>query len=787
MSSKLGLTALHALWGPQGGIKLQAVMKQGIISRLAGIAPLRAEKERMEAFMAAAPGAWCGFGSDSSVAYNAELLKTLGLEKIDGITDIQNALSPSDAAVLEGLFIALQEKGLPFSMNARSSARECVFKIVARRGSVPGDFFHYDVLWFEDITVSQAAYERVRESCEKAEDERDRFQTAFDNFPLPLWMRDARTSITWCNRAYARALETTPATVVAEQREMAVKAARRPLPRASIKAMAQAALDQGSTEQVTAHIILAGRRRLVTVSEIPLPGSRMTLGVAEDITREEELESEQKRSSTAMRELLEHMGSAIGIFNTAQKLEFYNSAFSQLWGIDDKTLNAQPRLGDLMEKMREARRLPEQADFKRYKQSWLNMFTGLLGPHEDMLYLPDGKALRMLVVPHAQGGLMMTFEDVTSRLELESSYNTLIAVQKETLDHLAEGVAVFGGDGRLKLWNPSFSQMWGLNPEDLDGKPHVTKLTEKMKARFDTSEAARAQQILMAQSLERRLQDGRLTFADGLLIQYSTVPLPDGGVLVTHADVTDTVRVENALREKNAALQAAERLKLDFLANVSYQLRTPLNAIMGFTEILAKEYFGSLNDRQREYTAGMQDAGDRLLNLIDDILDLSTIEAGYMELEKSDIRIKSVLEAIGNLTRDWARKEKIEIRIECPDDIGFVQADERRLKQALLNLVRNAITYTPAGGLITLSAVLMDAEVRLSVKDTGPGIAPEDRERIFEPFERSAAGVMKAKSTGRGAGLGLSLVKSIAEMHGGRIDLDSRAGLGSTFTVVLPA
>ncbi|MBU0800722.1 MAG: PAS domain-containing sensor histidine kinase, partial [Alphaproteobacteria bacterium] len=458
-----------------------------------------------------------------------------------------------------------------------------------------------------------------------------------------------------------------------------------------------------------------------------------------------------------------------------------NSAFAQLWLLEDQYLNAAPKLGDLMEKLRENRRLPEQADFRKFKQSWLNMFTALINPHEDMLYLPNGRALRMLTVPHPMGGLMMTFEDVTSRLELESSYNTLIAVQKETLDNLTEGVAVYGGDGRLKLWNPAFARLWGLHPEDLADQPHINRIVEKMKGKFPAEVWEHRRAELIAHSIDRRTRDGRIEYLGDRLIAYSTVPLPDGGVLVTHVDVTDTARVENALREKNAALQAAERLKLDFIANVSYQLRTPLNAIMGFTEILGNEYFGPLNARQKEYTVGMSDASDRLLTLINNILDLSSIEAGYMELETADVDVCAMLNGLTDLTCEWARKEKIEVKLDCPADIGTINADEPRLKQVMLNLIRNAMAFTPAGGTITVTANRSPEKLQLIVSDTGSGIAAHDQERIFEPFERAQAG------GSRGAGLGLTLVKNIIEMHKGTVALQSAAGLGTTVTITLPA
>lgn len=754
-----------------------------------GSQTLRTDKARLEAFLDAAQAEYCGFAADGSLAYSKNFCSLLEIDALAGLDDIQNALSPSDAAVLEGMFGRLHDSGIAFSVTVKTAQNGKTLKLSGRRGRDTGEQEQFDVLWIEDISETQAEQAQIIASCQEAEEERDRLQTALDQTPMPLWIRNSRTELTWCNRAYAGTIDCSPATVIAEQKELSLKPLRKSgtgKARTQPSILAQEALDSGQPVQATGHMIMAGQRRLVTVHEIPFSGS-MTLGLVMDITREEELETEQKRYASANKELLEQLGSAIGIFDSQQKLEFYNSAFAQLWGLEEQYLNTRPKLGNIMEKLRESRRLPEQADFRKFKQSWLGMFTSLIEPHEDMLYLPNAKAVRMLAIPHPMGGLMMTFEDVTSRLELESSYNTLIAVQKETLDNLSEGVVVFGGDGRLKLWNPAFAGLWDLHPEDLEGQPHITSLADKMKSGFSPEDWPKHQKNLIAQGIDRTIQDGRVERTDGVLIHYSTVPLPDGGVLITHVNVTDAVQVENALREKNAALEAAEQLKLDFLANVSYQLRTPLNAIMGFTEILSNEYFGSLNDRQRGYTLGMHDAGQRLLGLIDDILDLSTIEAGYMDLNKNNVSIRDILQALHDLTVDWARKEKIEIKLDCPDDIGKISIDERRIKQALLNLVRNAINYTPTGGTITLSAKQVDHHVHLTVQDTGAGIAPADQQRIFEPFERGQSGPDKTGSgPARGAGLGLTLVRNIVKIHGGDVLLESSEGKGASFTVVLP-
>ncbi len=760
---------------------------------------LRDEISRLEAFVAAAPGEYCGWSVEGEIAYSRGFADLLGLPLIRTLADIQARLSPADAAALEGMFIRLQEETTPFSLVVRTLDNTKVLKIVGKAGRDSRSFARFDSLWAEDITAQMRKTEQSEAELRHLRTESRRLNTALDQIPHPLWMRNENATIVWCNKSYADALGIAPAAVVAEQRELPMTAAgKKPAASATsggslLKDLARQALSSGKEQETALHIVVEGRRRLMRLRERPMPLEQDTaltlLGLACDITREEELDAEFRRSSSSYRDLLEQLRTAIALYDSEQKLEFYNAAFAQLWGIEDRWLNARPKLGDLMEKLRENRRLPEQADFRKYKQGWLSLFTGLIGAHEEMLYLPDGSALRMLVLPRPTGGLMMTFEDVTSRLELESSYNTLIAVQKETLDNLAEGVAVFGGDGRLKLWNPALASLWNLNPEDLSGEPHISLLVDKVRSYFDAPDWTLFRETLIALALDRRERGGRMRRAGGSVVDYATVPLPDGGVLVTWSDVSDKVAVENALREKNAALEAAERLKLDFLANVSYQLRTPLNAIMGFAEILTREYFGALNDKQKDYARNIGEASEKLLALINDILDLSTIEAGYMALEKGPLDIRSMLESLVALTAEWAKKENISITLDCPKTIGKITADERRVKQILLNLIRNAIAFTPAGnGKISLVARRVESGgVELSVSDNGTGIRPEDQARVFEPFERIQAPARPdGKPVRAGAGLGLSLVKNIAELHGGSVCLTSAPGTGTRVTLTFP-
>jgi signal transduction histidine kinase len=232
------------------------------------------------------------------------------------------------------------------------------------------------------------------------------------------------------------------------------------------------------------------------------------------------------------------------------------------------------------------------------------------------------------------------------------------------------------------------------------------------------------------------------------------------------------------------ALEEAEKLKTDFLAKVSYQLRTPLNAISGFSEILNAEYFGPVNEKQREYTDGILDATNRLSHLINDILDLSSIEAGYLRLDKSPVDLEEMLTDIHTLALDWAGMENIKTILDIASDINpkTLILDEKRVKQALVNIIRNAITHTPPQGTMTIKMFPCKGCICISVQDTGTGISEDDKANVFKPFN----GDDDKASSGTGTGLGLTLAHNIIALHKGKINIENLQGTGTLVTINLP-
>jgi signal transduction histidine kinase len=241
-------------------------------------------------------------------------------------------------------------------------------------------------------------------------------------------------------------------------------------------------------------------------------------------------------------------------------------------------------------------------------------------------------------------------------------------------------------------------------------------------------------------------------------------------------------RLYRELVQKSLELEAASQHKSEFLANMSHELRTPLNAIIGFSEVLSEGMFGEINAKQAEYLRDILESGRHLLSLINDILDLSKIEAGRMDLELAVFDLPQALEDALILVRERATRRGITLHKAVDPQLGAIRADERKVKQVVLNLLSNALKFTPEGGRIEVRAVPTDGAVEVSVEDTGIGIAPEDQEAVFEEFRQVGLADKKAEGTG----LGLALCRKFVELHGGRIWVKSQVGVGSTFTFTLP-
>ncbi|MFL5258982.1 MAG: ATP-binding protein [Hyphomicrobiales bacterium] len=678
------------------------------------------------------------------------------------LLDFQGWLEPESAGALEDALAHLRDQGAAFNIGIRTLPGE----LLEADGRAAGGLatLRFRPLAGERRSATELSYDARRLGKQVA-----RLSAILDAAPMPIWLRVASGEVVWVNAAYIRAVEATDIqSVISSGTELfnrtRIEPAAPEAPRGLIG---------------RSHAVINGAKCALDLYEVRLADG--VAGFAVDATRLEATQKELKRHIQAHASTLDKLDTAIAIFGSDQRLRFHNAAYVELWGLDPDWLNWGPSDGEILDRLRELRRLPEQANYRDWKVRQLQAYT-TLETRESWWYLPDGRSLHVICEQHPFGGVTYLYENVTKEIQLESRYNEMIGVQRETLDNLHEGVALFGSDGRLKLYNPAVARFWSLDTTFLDSQPHVDQVIEVCRQLL-TDELVWDELKYSVTSLDgsRKPLKSRLRRPDGLALDFASVPLPDGNTLLTYVDVTDSARIENALRERAEALEAADRLKTGFMSNVSYELRTPLTNIIGFAETLALGIAGEMAPKQREYLNDIQSSSQDLLTIIDAILDLTTIDAGAMELRLTDIDVLDVMEQAAKAGEGSLSKRDVTLSIEVAEDAVSFTGDSKRVRQILQNLLANAIGFSAEGGTIRMGSRRDGEAILLWVSDSGRGIEPEFQARAFDRFQSRPM-----PGGHRGPGLGLPIVKSFVELHGGQVSLLSRVNTGTTIICRFP-
>ncbi len=595
------------------------------------------------------------------------------------------------------------------------------------------------------------------------------FRTLLDAIDLPVWQRGTDGALTWVNEAYADAVEAPDvATAVAEGRELLATVARE-------KIRAVSTFDTPFRDKVST--VVKGNRTFFDVVDARSPAG--SAGVAIDVSGIEAVREELNRTLKSHAETLDHLATPVAIFDGNQRLQFYNQAFQRLWNLDIGFLERKPDNGEVLDRLRAGGQLPEQLNWKQWKANALSVYQAL-DTQSDLWHLPNGQTLRVFATARPQGGATWVFENLTEKVDLETRYNTLVQVQGETIDHLAEGVAVFGPDGRIRLSNPAFRAIWGISEAEAKPGTHIRAIEQACLISYDQPDGwKRFTHIITSFDDERPSSRGILELRTGLILDYAVIPLPNAQTMLTFVNITDSVRVERALTEKNEALRKADALKNDFVHHVSYELRSPLTNIIGFADLLKTPAFGDLNERQAEYVDHIATSSSLLLTIVNDILDLATVDAGIVQLDMSDISLTDFLDDIAHQMADRLLESGVTLRITAPDNLGRMVADQQRLKQIFVKLLTNAANFAPDGSAIELKCRREGSDFIFSVSDSGPGIPQDVLDTVFNRFE----------SYGQrgGAGLGLSIVESFVSLHHGTVSIRSKEGEGTEVTCRIPS
>ena len=633
------------------------------------------------------------------------------------------------------------------------------------------------LVWVFDFSDSESELVQLRDEAARAREDFFALVGLIEAAPMPMWFRGPNGDLRLVNQAYVEAVAGQDARQVAADGIELVEA----VDGLTAKQIALQAAAQNMPMERMVFATINGQRRALKVSDLPL-GDEGVAGYAVDVEEMEELARTLRAFRDAQRNMLDQLSAGVAQFDAKRQMTFANRPFQRIFAMNAAALLDLPQFDRLLDMARDAGRVPEARDFPAWRRERAGWFMAST-PQEEAWMLADGTHLRIVAHPLPDGGLMLIAEDRTEQLQLAAARDTLLRTRAATFDSLFESLAIFAPDGRMQLWNRRFAADWGLDDAFLDTHPRIENLLEQISRQLAKPARIKAVgDVIRAATLDRRQTGGRAVLADGRTLEFAGVPLPDGNGLLTVLDITDSRKAEEALKQRNAALEEADAMKTRFLANMSYEFRTPLTSIGGFAELLEAGLGGDLSESGKEYVGAILQSVERLGEQIESVLDLSQSEAGMLPLAREEI---DLVPFVAKLVEDRAARIKaanLTLDMRGDKNAGRLEGDRRRLGRAIGHLIDNAIAATPEGGRILVELGVRKGRARLVISDNGAGMDAATLARALEGIKVSADG----KGVERRQGLGLPLARQLIEAHGGTLELISEPGQGTAAIVDLP-
>jgi signal transduction histidine kinase len=734
----------------------------------------------MRSLLEAAPARAILVHPDGRIEADASLARELGLpampERLDALAGSEAGFEQQDFSEFSNRLEDVRLGGASIRQQLRLSGQQRVVELraaLAPPPARPGSI----LIWLFDISEADSDRAKLASRLSQTEGALDALTHLIESAPFPMWYRGPDLSLGLVNAAFVAAVEGQDAAEVIERGAELIDATGPD----SARRGAEMALESGRPFSRTQPATIGQERRMLRIVDVPLPTGSVA-GFAIDIQDLEDARIELAQHQESQRELADRMTAGAVQFDGDRQLAFFNRPFAIMAQLDPEWLSERPEFDRILERMRENGRLPEVRDFPAWKAERRGWFTSAEEAIEEDWILSNGDHLRVLGQPLPDGGLRLIFEDRTEQVRLASARDTLLRVRAATFDNLFEVISVFASDGRLYLWNRRFSELWDLDESWLAEHPRVDELVPAMAKRLvNPTAAAQVRELVRSTTSGRQSGTGRVSLTDGRQFDFAAVPLPDGNALFTMIDVTDSSRIEAALRERATALEEADRVKTDFVANMSYELRTPLTSIGGFAEMLQAGYAGKLPKNAVEYVSAILESVDRLSRLINDVLDLTHADTAGVVLERERLDVAGMCRMAAETVRSRTNEKRQNLDLDLDPSAGSVIGDARRLRESVEHILRNAVAYTDEGGHIWLKASGDDDHATIIIVDNGPGIAPEQQDQVFARFHRSGAARGEAA-----LGLGLPLTRQFVEAHGGTVELESALGKGTSVTIRIP-
>lgn len=522
-------------------------------------------------------------------------------------------------------------------------------------------------------------------------------------------------------------------------------------PRAATPAEAEAALLRAALTALPLALTIEGPDG-TTVFRNPAAGERPPTGAVQrdlplpsggHLRITDTVASNGEAAETALRRFVEtvsdtfaHLRVGLAVFDRDRRLTLSNPALAEMFHVDPRWLSGRPTLRETLDRLREARQLPEQADFPAWRATLFTLFDrGVGGTYEEIWELPDGRSLQVLGRPHPVGGIAFVFEDITESLALQRWRSTAMEVRRATLDLLADGVAVFGPDGRVRITNPAFVAQWGLTATAVPTL-HVAQIAAACGPLCRDVPLWDRVRAAVASGAGRRPWEARVTLTDGRVLKARVAPMPDGSTLLALADVSDSEQVAAALRDRAAAFEAAEQMRDTLVDHLSHRLRTPLNAVVGFAEMLGEGRAGVLSEMQAGFVANIQRAARQLVDGIESLGDLASIHAAPVVGTTGAVALGPALRGAMGLLARRVEESGLTLTLASRTTEPVVWGDTARIRQLVYTLVAEAVGVARPGSRLSLGTTADGETVALwcsgivvddpaAVPSSGAGISAE--------------------------------------------------------------
>ncbi len=713
--------------------------------------------------------------SDGAIIWADNSLKTaagnaqdlLQLEERDDVEVISHNLVRTDhSARLKELMDRLFEDGIAFEENFAGPKDE--------QRTISGLTLGSEAL----VTVNDAKTEReflprMSDRLLSAEQRALTLEEGFDCAPIYAWRRDSTGRLDWMNSLFVQAVEA-PAIDVAISCQIELLSgpdAEKP------KQLAERARRDQKPQVERLKTIIGGESCSLEFHEVPYKSG--TLGFAIDVTKQVAASAALNMQMRANEETLDRLHRGVAVFSNDLRLTYANETANDIWRLDRAWLETHPSLREILNNLREINRVPQVRSFPVWRDEFLQACKNRDDSVARQWHLADGTALRVIVQAHPMGGVMLLLEDVTDYYALQRDAATVSAVYLSTFSRLTEGIIVFGLDGRCRIGNTAFREIWNLAAEDVEGE-HITEISKKCTPLYNNKAIwTRALGQISAASESREVWQETLIRKDGSVLSMASAPLPDGATMFAFSDITDSFYKERVLREQNEQLEEILMLRGQFLKSIhgaSHELKIPLNTIVGFSEILSQEMYGDLNTRQHEYVDGISQASNDLRQLISGIIDLAMLQSDYFAFRIESIEVQPMLNSIAEFVkRNTPGPQKIDI--DCASSIGEIPGDASRFREIIHTL------------LIAIRAGIENEDsIEIGARRDG------DKLRVWvgafkEPIPSHIRDIFARNDLGdsmpdlRRTELGITLVRQFVERQGGSISFQD--GIGQTLEAIV--